>query len=58
MRQVGGMVQPGGSAIFVMVEAKHPEQIADRFRGYGGTVLRTTLPSDKATKLQELLAAR
>jgi uncharacterized membrane protein len=58
VRQVGGMVQPGGSAIFVMVDAKRPEEIAERFRGYGGMVLRTTLPSDKATKLQELLAAR
>jgi uncharacterized membrane protein len=52
------MVQPGGSAVFVMVEAKHPEEIAERFRGYGGTVLQTTLPSDKASKLQQLLAAR
>jgi uncharacterized membrane protein len=58
VRQVGGMVQPGQSAVFVMVDAKDPEQIGQRFRGYGGTVLRTTLPPGKAEKLQQMLSAR
>ncbi len=58
VRQVGGMVQPGQSAIFVMVDAKNPDQIVERFRGHGGTVLRTTLPPGQAEKLQQLLAAR
>ena len=58
VRQVGGMVQPGQSAVIVMVEAKNPEQIAERFRGFGGTVLRTTLSTEKAAKLQRLLATR
>ena len=56
VKQVSGMVQPGQSAIFVLAEAKDPEQIAKRFEGYGGTVLRTTLPPEKAKKLQEMLA--
>jgi uncharacterized membrane protein len=58
VKQVGGMVQPGQSAIFVLAEAKDPEQVAERFRGYGGKVLRTTLSTEQAEKLQELLAAR
>jgi uncharacterized membrane protein len=58
VRQVAGMVQPGQSAVFVLARAASPEAIAERFRGYGGTVLRTTLPAAKAKKLQELLAAR
>jgi uncharacterized membrane protein len=58
VKQVGGMVQPGQSAIFVLAEAKEPEKLAERFRGYGGKVLRTTLSPKKAEKLQELLAAR
>ena len=57
VKQVGGMVQPGQSAIFVLAEAREPE-LGERFRGYGGMVLQTTLSSDKAKKLQELLAAR
>ena len=44
--------------ILVFVEAKEPETIARHFRGYGGTVLRTTLAPRKAEQLQQLLAAR
>jgi uncharacterized membrane protein len=57
VKEVSGMVQPGQSALFVFAEAKEPEEIAEHFRGSGGTVLRTTLPSEKAEKLQKLLAA-
>jgi hypothetical protein len=32
-------------------------KIAEHFRGYGETVLRTTLPTEKAEKLGKLLAA-
>ena len=58
VNQVSGMVQPGQSAIFVYADVTNPEQIADRFRGYGGKVLRTSLAPDKASKLQQVLAAR
>jgi uncharacterized membrane protein len=58
VRQVSGMLQPGQSAVFVLVEAGDPEKVAERFSGYGGTVLRTTLSPEKAKKLQQQLAAR
>jgi uncharacterized membrane protein len=58
VRQVSGMLQPGQSAVFVLAQTGDPEEVAERFRGYGGTVLRTTLSPNKAEKLQELLAAR
>lgn len=58
VKQVSGMVQPGQSAIIVYADAKDPEFIAERFRGYGGKVLRTTLPPEKAMKLQEAIAVR
>lgn len=57
VNQVSGMVQPGQSAIFMLGETNVPEALVERFRGYGGKVLRTTLPPDKAEKLQQLLAA-
>lgn len=57
VKEVSGMVRPRQSALFVFAEAKEPEKIAEHFRGSGGTVLRTTLSSDKAEKLQKLLAA-
>ena len=56
VRQVGGMIQPGQSAIFVVGETPDPEGVAERFRGYGGTVLKTTLPAGKAARVQRMLA--
>jgi len=59
VQQVGGMVQPGNSAIFAMVRSdEDPVAVARHFRGYGGTVLRTTLVSAKAARVQSVIAAR
>ena len=58
VEQVGGMVQPGTSALFAMVRSEDPVAIAKRFKGYGGTVLRTTLVSAKAARVQKTIAAR
>ena len=57
VKQVGGMVQPGQSAVFVLAQASDPARVAEQFRGYGGKVLRTTLPADRVKKVQETLAA-
>jgi len=35
--EVGAMVQPGDSAIFVLIRRADPAYVADQFRGYGGT---------------------
>jgi uncharacterized membrane protein len=59
VQQVGGMVQPGTSAVFAMVRSdKDPVDIAERFRGYGGTVLRTRLSLAQAEQVQKTIAAR
>jgi uncharacterized membrane protein len=59
VQQVGGMVQPGSSAVFAMVRSdENPVTIAKRFKGYGGTVLRTTLAPTKAARVQQTIAAR
>jgi uncharacterized membrane protein len=55
VRDVGGMVQPGYSAVFALVAAVDPSAVTERFRGYGGKVLRTTLPADQNQRLQETL---
>jgi uncharacterized membrane protein len=57
VKEVGGMVQPGQSALFVLGDTKNPEDLASRFRGYGGTILRTTLPPLEAARLQNVIAA-
>jgi hypothetical protein len=46
------------AAVFALVQSVDPSKVAERFHGYGGKVLRTTLLPDQARKLQETLAAR
>ncbi len=58
VQEVGGMVQPGTSAVFAQIEAKDPRGVVERFRGSGGTVLRTTIKPAAAKKLQETITAR
>jgi len=55
VKQVGGMVQPGQSALFVLGESDEPAKIAERFRGYGGTILRTTLRPEQAKRVQQVI---
>lgn len=57
VQQVGGMIQPGDSAVFVLMNAGDPHQVAQRFAHYGGTVLRTTMKPADTERLQETLKA-
>jgi uncharacterized membrane protein len=58
VQQVGGMIRPGNSAVFAEIRATDPQAIAEHFRGYGGTIIHTTLPTDKAAKVQDTIRAR
>jgi uncharacterized membrane protein len=58
VKEVGGMVQPGQSAVFVLARASDPKAVVERFRGYGGKVLRTTLSATQTRKLSEAIAAQ
>jgi uncharacterized membrane protein len=55
VKQVSGMVQPGQSAVFVLARASDPAAVAEKFRGYGGKVLRTTVPPDAAAKFEKTM---
>ena len=57
VRQVGGMVQPGQSAVLALLRVSKPDVVAERFRGYGGTILHTTLSPRRKEKLEHILAA-
>jgi uncharacterized membrane protein len=51
-RQVQGLVTPGTSALFLVVENVTPETAVDALSRYGGTVLKTSLSHDAAAALQ------
>ena len=53
--QVRGMLQPGTSALFLMVEKVTPDKAVDALSKYGGTVLKTSLSKDDEKELQEAL---
>jgi uncharacterized membrane protein len=53
--QVRGMLQPGTSALFLMVEKVTPDKAVEAMSQYGGTVLKTSLSKDDEQELQDAL---
>src|SRR4029077_12910501 len=58
VQRVGTMVQPGDSAIFALLRSLDPDLVAAQFKGYGGTILRTTLTNDQRAKVEATLQGR
>lgn len=53
--QVRDMLQPGTSALFLVVEQVTPDKAVEALSKYGGTVLKSSLPKETEEKLQEAL---
>jgi uncharacterized membrane protein len=53
--QVRGMIQPGNSALFLMVEKVTPDKAIEAMSKYGGTVLKTSLSKEGEKELQDAL---
>jgi uncharacterized membrane protein len=53
--QVRGMLQPGTSALFLMLEKVTPDKAVDAMSKYGGTVLKTSLSKQDEKELQDAL---
>ena len=56
--QVRGMVQPGTSALFLVLEKVTPDKAVEALSKYGGTVLKTSLSREGEIELQEALHGR
>ncbi len=56
VQQVSVLIQPGDSAIYAILRVGNPDIVADQFRGYGGTILRTTLSPDQQAKVEKVLS--
>ena len=57
VKQVGGMIQPGDSAVFALLSTSRPDEATKHFARYGGTVLRTTLDPAREARLQATIRA-
>jgi uncharacterized membrane protein len=53
--QVRGMIKPGNSALFLMLEKVTPDKAVEAMSKYGGTVLKTSLSKDDEKDLQDAL---
>ena len=53
--QVRDMVQPGTSALFLVLEKVTPDKAVEAMSKYGGTVLKTSLSKDDEKELQDAL---
>jgi uncharacterized membrane protein len=53
--QVRGLVQPGTSCLFLMIEKATPDKAVEAMSKYGGTVLKTSLSKEGEEQLQEAL---
>jgi uncharacterized membrane protein len=51
-KQVQDMLQPGTSALFVVVEKVTPDKAVDALSKFGGTVLKTSLSKEAEAELQ------
>lgn len=55
MKELGQNLQPGTSALFILVKKITPDKVLDEVSKYGGKILRTSLGKDDEKKLQEVL---
>ncbi len=54
-QQVRDMLQPGTSALFLVVEKVTPDKAVEAMSRYGGTVLKSSLSKETEAELQEAL---
>jgi uncharacterized membrane protein len=54
-QQVRDALQPGTSALFLIVEKVTPDKAVDALKQYGGTVLKSSLSKETEDELQEAL---
>ena len=58
IRDVGAMVQPGDSAVFMFLQAPKMVSVLKQLRNYGGTLLHTFLSSEQEETLRDALVTR
>ena len=57
MKQLAQTLKAGTAALCVLVRRATPDKVLDEIKGFGGTVLKTSLSHEDETKLQAALSA-
>lgn len=55
IRSLGATIEPGSSALFVLVRRVMPDKVLPELRPFGGTVLRTSLSNEQEERLRQAL---
>jgi len=55
IRSLGSTIEPGTSALFVLVRKVNVDKLLPELRPYGGTILRTSLSNDQEERLKAAL---
>jgi len=55
IREIGDTIEPGTSAIFILVKKSTPDKVLDELSKFEGKVLRTSLSKEDEAKLQAAL---
>jgi len=55
IREIGNTLEPGTSAIFILVRKSTPDKVLDEISKFEGKVLRTSLSKEDEAKLQAAL---
>ena len=57
MKELAAAMNPGSSALFVLVRKATPDKVLEEVKGTGGKILRTSLSHDDEAKLEAALSA-
>jgi uncharacterized membrane protein len=55
MKELGETLQPGTSALFVLVRKVTPDKVLEQLKGFDGKVLKTSLSADEESELRAAL---
>lgn len=56
IKELGNTIEPGTSALFVLVRQVTPDKVLAEIKHFGGKVLQTSLSKEDEAKLQEALS--
>jgi uncharacterized membrane protein len=56
IREVSEAVQPGNSALFLLVREAQADKVIEALKPFGGKILHTSLSKEEETRLREAFA--
>ncbi len=57
IKEVGNTIQPGHSALFLLIRESTPDRLLEELKPYKGTVLKTSLSKENEAKLKAAFGA-